>query len=70
MAESPYLPSPEFARWRKRKSHLVTGVLVACALAVIAPLFLVIYFLLVHGASYISQRFESMATVFYLGACL
>jgi phosphate transport system permease protein len=57
MNASPYLPTPELARWRKFKSRAITGVLVVCALAVIAPLFLVIYFLLVHGASSLDWSF-------------
>jgi len=57
MEASPYLPSENFARWRKVKSTAVTAVLVVCALAVIAPLFLVIYFLLVNGASSIDMNF-------------
>ena len=57
MAASPYLPTERFARWRKAKSTAVTCVLVLCALAVIAPLFLVIYFLIVHGSSSIDLNF-------------
>ena len=57
MTVSPYLPTPGFARWRKLKSRAITCVLVVCALAVIAPLFLVIYFLLVHGASSLDWNF-------------
>jgi len=57
MTESPYLPTPQFARWRKAKSSAVTGILVACALAVIAPLFLVIYFLLEKGFSSLDWNF-------------
>jgi len=57
MADSPYLPTEAFARWRKMKSTAVTAVLVVCALAVIAPLFLVIYFLVVHGSSSIDWNF-------------
>ncbi len=57
MAASPYLPTERFARWRKAKSTAVTCVLVLCALAVIAPLFLVIYFLIVHGSSSIDINF-------------
>jgi phosphate transport system permease protein len=56
-APSPYLPTPGFARWRKAKSTAVTAVLVLCALAVIAPLFLVIYFLLVQGWSSLDLNF-------------
>ena len=57
MAASPYLPTPAFARWRKAKSTAVTAVLVVCALAVIAPLFLVIYFLLKQGYSSLDWNF-------------
>jgi phosphate transport system permease protein len=57
MAVSPYLPTPGFARLRKAKSTAVTAVLVICALAVIAPLFLVIYFLLVQGWSSLDWNF-------------
>ena len=57
MAASPYLPTPEYARWRKWKSRAVTVGLVACALAVIAPLFIIIYFLVVRGASSLDWNF-------------
>jgi phosphate transport system permease protein len=57
MTLSPYLPSAGFARWRKLKSSAVTAVLVVCALMVIAPLFLVIYFLLVQGYSSLDLNF-------------
>ena len=57
MATSPYLPTPAFARWRKFKSNAVTGVLVLCSAAVIAPLFLVLYFLIVHGATSLDWNF-------------
>ena len=57
MSASPYLPTAELANWRKFKSHAITGVLVVCALAVIAPLFFVIYFLLARGASSIDWNF-------------
>jgi len=57
VAASPYLPTEQFAHWRKIKSTAVTGVLVVCALAVIAPLFLVLYFLVVHGWSSIDWNF-------------
>jgi phosphate transport system permease protein len=57
MAASPYLPTPAYARWRKWKSGVVTAILVLCALAVIAPLFLVIYFLLVRGSSSLDWNF-------------
>jgi phosphate transport system permease protein len=57
MTASPYLPSPGFASWRNAKSIAVTAILVVCALVVIAPLFLVIYFLLVRGATSIDWNF-------------
>jgi phosphate transport system permease protein len=57
VTESPYLPTPDFARWRKAKSAAVTTLLVACAILVIAPLFLVIYFLLARGFSSIDWNF-------------
>ena len=57
MTTSPYLPTPAFAHWRKLKSTGVTAVLVVCALAVIAPLFLIIYFLLARGLGSIDWNF-------------
>jgi phosphate transport system permease protein len=57
MALSPFLPTPGYARWRRWKSRAVTGILILCALAVIAPLFLVIYFLVARGSSSIDWNF-------------
>jgi phosphate transport system permease protein len=57
MTGSPYLPTPGFARWRRIKSNLVTAVLILCAVAVIAPLFIVIYFLVYNGASSLDWNF-------------
>jgi phosphate transport system permease protein len=57
VATSPYIPTPAFARWRKFKSNAVTGILVLCSVAVIAPLFLVLYFLIVHGATSLDWNF-------------
>jgi phosphate transport system permease protein len=57
VSPSPFLPTPEFASWRKFKSAAITGILVLCALVVIAPLFLVIYFLLAQGASSVDWNF-------------
>jgi phosphate transport system permease protein len=57
MAPSPYLPTPAFAHWRKLKSSAVTAGLVVCALAVIAPLFLIIYFLVARGFGAIDWNF-------------
>jgi phosphate transport system permease protein len=54
---SPYMPTAAFARLRKAKSMAVTAVLIVCALAVIAPLFLVIYFLVVQGWSSLDLNF-------------
>jgi phosphate transport system permease protein len=54
---SPYLPTAGFASWRKFKSRAVTAILVLCALVVIAPLFLVIYFLVAQGASSLDWNF-------------
>jgi phosphate transport system permease protein len=54
---SPYLPTPAYAHWRKLKSTGVTAVLVVCAIAVIAPLFLIIYFLLARGFGSIDWNF-------------
>ncbi|HEY1793283.1 MAG TPA: phosphate ABC transporter permease PstA [Opitutaceae bacterium] len=57
MKLSPYLPTAGFASWRKFKSGAVTALLVACALVVIAPLLLVIYFLVVQGWSSLDLNF-------------
>jgi phosphate transport system permease protein len=57
MTDSPFLPTPGYARWRQWKSSAVTGVLVVCSLAVIAPLFLVIYFLVARGFSSLDWNF-------------
>ena len=57
MGTSPYLPSPANARFRKIKSGAVTGLLFVCAAAVIAPLFLVLYFLITRGATSLDWNF-------------
>src|SRR5580658_7462501 len=57
MDASPFLPTPSVARWRKMKSAAVTTVLVACAAVVIAPLFLVVYFLVMQGYSSLDLNF-------------
>jgi phosphate transport system permease protein len=57
MESSPYLPTARYAQWRRVKSRAVTGLLVLCSLLVIAPLFLVIYFLVVRGASSLDWNF-------------
>jgi phosphate transport system permease protein len=44
-------------QWRKLKSRAMTAVLCACAFVVMAPLFLVIYFLLKAGASSLDWNF-------------
>lgn len=50
-------PSPGFARRRAWKSTAMTVVLGLCAVAVAAPLFLVLYFLIREGASAIDWHF-------------
>src|SRR5271170_2302342 len=57
MTDSPFLPTLGYARWRQWKSGAVTGALIICALAVIAPLFLVIYFLVSRGFSSLDWNF-------------
>jgi phosphate transport system permease protein len=57
MEASPYMPTAAFARWRKMKSAAVTSVLVLCAAVVIAPLFLVVYFLVAQGYSSLDLNF-------------
>jgi phosphate transport system permease protein len=57
MDASPFLPTPKCARWRRWKSAAITGVLVTCALTVIAPLFIIIYFLVVRGYSSLDWSF-------------
>ena len=43
--------------WRKFKNGAMTGLLFACALLVMAPLFLVLYFLIREGASALDWNF-------------
>jgi phosphate transport system permease protein len=57
METSLYLPTPAYARWRRLKSRGVTLLLVGCALIVIAPLFLVTFFLVVRGFSSLDWNF-------------
>jgi len=57
MNPSPFLPSAARQRWRRTKSRAVTVLLCGCAVVVMAPLFLVIYYLLVEGASAIDWHF-------------
>jgi phosphate transport system permease protein len=54
---SPFSPSPARERWRRVKSAGMTAVLCVCAVAVMAPLFLVVYFLLKEGASSLDWNF-------------
>lgn len=54
---NPCIPSPAFARLRAVKSRAMTAVLGLCALAVAAPLFLVLYFLIREGASSLDWSF-------------
>ena len=57
MATSPYLTSVLNARSRKLQSSFVTLLLCACAFVTIAPLFLVLYFLIKEGASALDWNF-------------
>ena len=57
MALSPYMPTPANAGWRRLKSTAVTWILFLCAGAAIAPLGLVLYFLISKGASSIDFAF-------------
>jgi phosphate transport system permease protein len=57
MDASPFLPTQAFASWRRFKSGAFTALLVCCAAVVIAPLFLVVYFLLVQGWSSLDLNF-------------
>jgi len=50
-------PTPGYARWRAWKSKGMTVLLGLCAIAVAAPLFLVIYFLVHEGASALDWSF-------------
>ena len=50
-------PTPGYARWRRWKSKGMTVLLGLCAIAVAAPLFLVIYFLIREGATAIDWNF-------------
>jgi phosphate transport system permease protein len=54
---SPFAPSPARERWRRAKSAGMTVVLCLCAVAVMAPLFLVVYFLVRQGASSLDWNF-------------
>jgi phosphate transport system permease protein len=57
MTVSPFLPSASRQRWRRYKSAAATGLLCVCALLVMAPLFLVIYYLIAEGASSLDWSF-------------
>ncbi len=51
------LPSAAQQRWRRWKSHAVAVALALCTLAVTAPLFMVVYFLVARGASALDWNF-------------
>ena len=57
MERSPYLPTPGVARWRQTQEPRGDGSLVVCALVVIAPLFLVTFFLVARGFSSLDWNF-------------
>jgi phosphate transport system permease protein len=48
---------PDGHAWRKFKSRAMGGVMFACSIAVVTPLFLVLYFLVHEGASAIDLHF-------------
>ena len=50
-------PSPVYQAWRRWKSRGMSLLLGVCAVAVISPLFLVLYFLIREGASAIDWNF-------------
>ncbi len=50
-------PSARQQAWRRLKDRTMAGVLFVCALAVMAPLFLVIYYLIREGASSLDWHF-------------
>jgi len=52
-----FSPSPAHQRWRNWKSRAMAGLLCLCALVVMAPLFLIVYFLLVNGAGALNWNF-------------
>jgi phosphate transport system permease protein len=54
---SPFAPSAAREKWRRVKSAGMTAVLCICAVAVMAPLFFVIYFLVKEGASSVDWNF-------------
>jgi phosphate transport system permease protein len=57
MTPSPFLPSAGRQRWRRYKSGAATALLCACAVVVMAPLFLVIFYLISEGASSLDWSF-------------
>ena len=54
---SAYMPTAGNARWRRLKDRSVTGMLCAASVLVMAPLFLVLYFLIKEGASSLDWSF-------------
>jgi phosphate transport system permease protein len=58
MSATPH-PQPAAMQhsWRKFKSRAMAGLLFACALLVMAPLFLILYFLIREGASALDWNF-------------
>lgn len=51
------LPSPRQQAWRRLKSRFMAAVMMVCAFAVMAPLFLVLYYLVHEGATSIDWNF-------------
>jgi phosphate transport system permease protein len=56
-APSQFQPSPRQHAWRKLTSRLMAGLMLVCAVAVMAPIFLVLYFLIREGASSLDWSF-------------
>ncbi len=56
-APSQFQPSPRQHAWRKLTSKAMAGLMFACAAAVMAPIVLVLYFLIREGASSLDWSF-------------
>jgi phosphate transport system permease protein len=54
---SRFTPSARQHAWRKLKSRAMAGLMLACAVAVMAPIFLVLYFLIREGAAALDWGF-------------
>jgi phosphate transport system permease protein len=54
---SQFQPSPRRHAWRKLTSGAMSGLMLVCAIAVMAPIFLVLFFLVREGASSLDWNF-------------